>query len=65
GCTTNGVIESLRVNPVDATSRTKGVKKPPKWLIKRKRFKWKMKEEKPKSDPEDSVHGILVVRLLL
>ncbi|MCI72765.1 hypothetical protein A2U01_0094029, partial [Trifolium medium] len=30
---------------------TKGSKKPPKRSIKRKKCKWKNKEENPKSDP--------------
>ncbi|MCI89092.1 hypothetical protein A2U01_0110380, partial [Trifolium medium] len=47
----NYVLDSLRVKPVVMTSKTKGSKKPPKRLIKRKRFKWKTKEENPKSDP--------------
>ncbi|MCI39773.1 hypothetical protein A2U01_0061005, partial [Trifolium medium] len=49
----NGVIESLRVDPVDETSKTKGSKKSPKRSIKRKRFKWKIKKEKLKSEPGD------------
>ncbi|MCI78576.1 hypothetical protein A2U01_0099846, partial [Trifolium medium] len=44
---------SLRVDPVGATSKNKCFKQPPRRFIKRKRFKWKMKKEKPKSDPED------------
>ncbi|MCI54342.1 hypothetical protein A2U01_0075592, partial [Trifolium medium] len=53
GCTTNGVIESLRVNPVDAISKTTEPKEPPKRSSKGKRVKWKIKKEKLKSDPED------------
>ncbi|MCI59342.1 hypothetical protein A2U01_0080597, partial [Trifolium medium] len=52
-CMTNGVIESLRVDPVGVTSKTKCFKKPPRRSIKRKKFKWKIKKEKLKSDPED------------
>ncbi|MCI87361.1 hypothetical protein A2U01_0108644, partial [Trifolium medium] len=44
--------KSLRVDPVGVTSKTKCFKQPPKRFIKRKRFKWKIKKEKPKSDPE-------------
>ncbi|MCI51236.1 hypothetical protein A2U01_0072480, partial [Trifolium medium] len=43
------------------TSKTKGSKKPPKRSIKRKRFKWKTKEDNPKSDPA-SVNSWLVDR---
>ncbi|MCI76610.1 hypothetical protein A2U01_0097880, partial [Trifolium medium] len=35
---------------VHVTSKTKEPKKPPKWSIKRKRFKWRIKKEKLKSD---------------
>ncbi|MCI74510.1 hypothetical protein A2U01_0095774, partial [Trifolium medium] len=45
--------ESLRVKPGDETSKTKEPKKPPRRSIKGKRFKWKIKKEKLKSDPED------------
>ncbi|MCI02292.1 hypothetical protein A2U01_0023324, partial [Trifolium medium] len=53
------VLDSLRLNPVGGTSKTKGSKKPPKRSIKRKRFKWKTKKENPKSDPE-SVNSWLI-----
>ncbi|MCI73911.1 hypothetical protein A2U01_0095175, partial [Trifolium medium] len=43
--------ESLRVKPGDETSKTKEPKKPPKWSIKRKKFKWKINKEELKSDP--------------
>ncbi|MCH90390.1 hypothetical protein A2U01_0011305, partial [Trifolium medium] len=43
--------ESLRVNPVDVTSKEKGFKESPKRSIKKKKFKWKIKGENPKSDP--------------
>ncbi|MCI54147.1 hypothetical protein A2U01_0075395, partial [Trifolium medium] len=49
----NCIPESLRVNLVGVTSKTKKPKKPPGRSIKRKRFKGKIKKEKPKSDPED------------
>ncbi|MCI81248.1 hypothetical protein A2U01_0102521, partial [Trifolium medium] len=49
--TINCMPDSLRVNPVDVTSDKGGFKKPPKRSIKKKRFKWKTKEENPKSDP--------------
>ncbi|MCI64800.1 hypothetical protein A2U01_0086058, partial [Trifolium medium] len=47
--------------PVDVTSKTKGSKKPPKRSIKKKRFKWKTKEENPKSD-QARVNLLLVDR---
>ncbi|MCI10136.1 hypothetical protein A2U01_0031228, partial [Trifolium medium] len=43
---------SLRVYPVGVASKTKCFKQPPRRFIKRKRFKWKIKKEKPKSDSE-------------
>ncbi|MCI34990.1 hypothetical protein A2U01_0056211, partial [Trifolium medium] len=49
----NCMTDSLIVDPVGVTSKTKGSKKHPRRSIKRKRFKWKMKKKKPKSDPED------------
>ncbi|MCH90438.1 hypothetical protein A2U01_0011354 [Trifolium medium] len=50
----NCLPESLRVDPVGATSQTKCFKQPPRRFIKIKRFKWKLKKEKPKSDPKAS-----------
>ncbi|MCI67390.1 hypothetical protein A2U01_0088649, partial [Trifolium medium] len=49
----NCMPDSLRVDPVGVTSKTKKPKKPPRRSIKRKKFKWKFKKEKPKSEPED------------
>ncbi|MCI92851.1 hypothetical protein A2U01_0114148, partial [Trifolium medium] len=46
------IPNNLRMEPVGVTSKTKCFKKPPRWFIKRKRFKWKMKKEKPKSNLE-------------
>ncbi|MCI33504.1 hypothetical protein A2U01_0054721, partial [Trifolium medium] len=46
----NCVLDSLKVNLVGGTSKTKGSKKSPRRSIERKRFKWKIKEENPKSD---------------
>ncbi|MCI92362.1 hypothetical protein A2U01_0113658, partial [Trifolium medium] len=45
----NRVLDSLRVNPIGVTSKTKGSKKPHRRSIERKRFKWKTKEENLKS----------------
>ncbi|MCI67689.1 hypothetical protein A2U01_0088948, partial [Trifolium medium] len=44
--------DSLRVDPVGVTSKTKCFKQPPRRFIKSKRFKWKTKKKKPKSDPK-------------
>ncbi|MCI66425.1 hypothetical protein A2U01_0087683, partial [Trifolium medium] len=49
----NCMPDSLRVDPVGVTSKTKRPKKHPKRSIKRRRFKWKIKKEKLKSDPEE------------
>ncbi|MCI28362.1 hypothetical protein A2U01_0049562 [Trifolium medium] len=46
----NCMLESLRVYPVGATSKTKCFKQPPRRFIKPKRFKWKLKKEKSKSN---------------
>ncbi|MCI74043.1 hypothetical protein A2U01_0095307, partial [Trifolium medium] len=45
--------DNSRIDLVHVRSKTKKLKKPPKWSIKGKRFKWMFKKEKPKSDPED------------
>ncbi|MCI76576.1 hypothetical protein A2U01_0097846, partial [Trifolium medium] len=47
-----GMPESLRVDPVGVTTKTKCLKQPPRQFMKRKGFKWKLKKEKPKSDPK-------------
>ncbi|MCI61814.1 hypothetical protein A2U01_0083071, partial [Trifolium medium] len=44
---------NFRKASVHVISNTKEPKKPPKWSIKRKRFKCRIKKEKLKSDPED------------
>ncbi|MCI08997.1 hypothetical protein A2U01_0030080, partial [Trifolium medium] len=49
----NRLFDSLRVSPVDVTPKTKEPKKTPRRSIKGKRFKWKVKKKKPKSDQED------------
>ncbi|MCI75748.1 hypothetical protein A2U01_0097017, partial [Trifolium medium] len=38
--------------PVGVTSKTKCFKQPLRRFFKRKRFKWKIKKEKPQSDLE-------------
>ncbi|MCI02421.1 hypothetical protein A2U01_0023453, partial [Trifolium medium] len=49
----NVIPDNFRKVSVHVISRTKEPKKPPKRSIKGKRFKWKIKKKKPKSDPED------------
>ncbi|MCI38805.1 hypothetical protein A2U01_0060034, partial [Trifolium medium] len=44
--------DSLRVELVGVSSKTKCFKQPPRRFIKRKKFKWKTKKEKSKSDPK-------------
>ncbi|MCI40241.1 hypothetical protein A2U01_0061473, partial [Trifolium medium] len=46
------MTNSLRVDLSGVTSKTKCFKQPTRQFIKRKRFKWRIKKEKPKSDPE-------------
>ncbi|MCI16232.1 hypothetical protein A2U01_0037374, partial [Trifolium medium] len=53
------VLDSVRVNPVGVTSKTKGSKKLPRRSIERKRLKWKTKEENPKSDPASVNSGLI------
>ncbi|MCI82272.1 hypothetical protein A2U01_0103546, partial [Trifolium medium] len=43
---------NVRMCPVGMTSKTKCFKQPSRRFIKMKRFKWKMKKDKPKSDLE-------------
>ncbi|MCI68911.1 hypothetical protein A2U01_0090172, partial [Trifolium medium] len=46
-------LDNFQKASVHVRSKTKKLNKPPKWSIKRKRFKWRTKKEKLKSDPED------------
>ncbi|MCI58397.1 hypothetical protein A2U01_0079652 [Trifolium medium] len=49
----NATLDNFRKASVHVISKTRKLKKPPKRSINGKRFKWKIRKEKPKSDPED------------
>ncbi|MCI44830.1 hypothetical protein A2U01_0066069 [Trifolium medium] len=55
----NVTSDNFRTASGHVISKTKEPKNPPKRLIKGKRFKWKIKKEKPKSDPTSVNSGLI------